>query len=424
MLNKKIRYLFIAVVAITTVIVIGKLLREQEKQRIETRPYIQLASPTAFTVRWNSTKAGVSDLRYGTSPDRLFHSVSTAEKTRYHQLRLTGLQPDTAYYYQVNYRPETYRYKTPPATGSETPFRAWVLGDAGKNNQQTRQVLSGYEHFNGKPTDLILLLGDNAYGSGTFAEYSQTLFNVFGEHFSSSAVWPTVGNHDVRYHDGEAYFRIFSMPEAGQIGGSPSHTPHYYSFDYGNTHFISLDTELSSLEKNSPMHQWLAMDLAQNQLTWVVVLLHRPPYSKGSHDSDNPENRKMQLIRENFVPLFDQYNVDLVIAGHSHSYERSIPLHGHYGDSASLTEGMITPWQTDHQGIDQLNKSGNPPAQATVYVVAGSASKTYAAPLNHPAHQVALATPGSLVIDVNGKLLTVSFINTNGTIADRFMITR
>ena len=83
--------------------------------------------------------------------------------------------------------------------------------------------------------------------------------------------------------------------------------------------------------------QWLKQDLAANTLPWTVVYFHHPPYSKGSHNSDI----EIELVnmRERVVPIFERYKVDLVLSGHSHSYERSYLLNGHYGQENTFVAG-------------------------------------------------------------------------------------
>jgi hypothetical protein len=84
------------------------------------------------------------------------------------------------------------------------------------------------------------MLGDNAYLSGTDAQYQTAVFDVFGQLLRNTPVWPTIGNHETyaATADGHiAYYDIFSLPEDGQAGGVPSGTERYYSFDYWTRRF-------------------------------------------------------------------------------------------------------------------------------------------------------------------------------------------
>jgi 3',5'-cyclic AMP phosphodiesterase CpdA len=75
------------------------------------------------------------------------------------------------------------------------------------------------------------------------------------------------------------------------------------------------------------MIDWLKKDLSQNQSKWTVVLFHSPPYTKGSHDSDNLKDSwgKMHYMRENVLPILEKHSVDMVLSGHS-QLSRTIPL--------------------------------------------------------------------------------------------------
>ena len=109
------------------------------------------------------------------------------------------------------------------------------------------------------------------------------------------------------------YLEVFSLPENGGDAGRER----WYSFDWGDVHFVALDTERLS-ERQAI---WLEEDLLANELPWVVAYLHAPPYSSGEHGSD-------LAARELFTPLFETYGVQLVLAGHEHNYERTKPISG------------------------------------------------------------------------------------------------
>jgi hypothetical protein len=158
----------------------------------------------------------------------------------------------------------------------------------------------------------------------------------------------------------------------------------------------------------------------------LIAVLHHPPYSKGSHDSDSRRDSdgRMPVIRQNVLPILERGGVDLVLSGHSHMYERSMLLDCHYGDSDSLTPTM----QRDAGGgrpDDGGYKKRSPTLAAhegTVYAVVGSSSKLDQGPLNHPVMVVSKQQMGSLVVDINGPRLDGVFINREGQVADRFAI--
>ena len=177
------------------------------------------------------------------------------------------------------------------------------------------------------------MLGDNAYTEGTDAQYQTAVFDTYSDMLRKSVLWPAFGNHDAlsasSVTQSGPYYDIFSLPTTGQAGGVASGTEAYFSFDYATIHFVVLNSEDTLSYDPAAMIDWLSRDLAASNQPWTIALWHRPPYSKGSHDSDTEGN--MVWMRANIVPMLEEEGVDLVLAGHSHAYERSFLLDGHYG---------------------------------------------------------------------------------------------
>jgi hypothetical protein len=200
------------------------------------------------------------------------------------------------------------------------------------------------------------------------------------------------------------YFDMFSLPTAAEAGGVASGSEAYYSFDHANVHFIVLDGNSAAVTAGSPMMVWLEADLQATTADWVVAYWHQPPYSKGLLHNSDVEQREIDM-RENVLPLLEDYGVDLVLCGHSHSYERSPLLDGHYGFSSSFTAEMSLDSGDGQPGGDGPYRKatvGSAPHEGAVYVVAGSSSEVRPATLNHPAMKVNLLELGSLVLDVDG----------------------
>ena len=166
-----------------------------------------------------------------------------------------------------------------------------------------------------------------------------------------------------------------------------------------------------------------AADLAETAQEWIIVFFHHPPYTKGSHNSD--AETELIEIRQNILPILEANGVDLVLSGHSHAYERSFLLNGHYGLSSSLT-----PTMRKDSGTGRTNDTGayiksavGPAANlGAVYVVAGSSGFATSGAMNHPAMCVSYLRMGSLVLDVNGHRLDAAFIRETGAIDDYFTI--
>jgi hypothetical protein len=276
------------------------------------------------------------------------------------------------------------------------------------------------------------MLGDNAYDEGTDDQYQKAVFDMYPALLRQSFLWPTIGNHEtqqIRDADPAAYMQVFSLPAKAEGGGMASGTEKYYSFDYGNIHMVCLDSMSSSLMPGSPMLTWLENDLKANTRTWLIAYWHHPPYTKGSHDSDAEPD--LGWVRENILPVLEQYGVDLVLTGHSHVYERSYLLDGHYGPSDTFDRDTMIKNAGSGRPAEggAYSKMATGPAahSGAVYVVAGSAARTADpafATLDHPAMFVSLNVRGSLVLDVQGLTLKAQFLRETGAVDDEFVIAK
>jgi hypothetical protein len=400
-------------------------------------PYLQSGAPSGVVVRWRTNVATDSRVRYGTALGSLTSEAGDAALATEHEVRLAGLLPDTKYFYSVGTSSgtltggdaATFVVTSPPA-GVSRPTRVWVLGDSGTANASAQAVRDAYTAFAGATdTHLWLMLGDNAYETGTDAEYQSAVFDMYPAMLRKSVLWPTIGNHDTAQSTNPPaslpYFGIFTLPTNGEAGGTASGTERYYSFDYGDIHFICLDSMTSDRSTTGPMMTWLRSDLASTNSRWIVAFWHHPPYSKGSHDSDT----ETQLIemRQNALPILEAAGVDLVLAGHSHSYERSFLIDGHYGVSSTFTAAMKKDGgsgRPDGTGAYRKPTDGNGANEGAVYAVAGSSGQVSGGTLNHPAMFVSLANLGSMVLDFSGNQLDVKFLRETGAVADYFTIVK
>lgn len=252
-------------------------------------PYLQVVTPTSVIVRWRTDLPTTSRVWFGTSASQLTNDVRESQATLEHSLTLSGLQPASQYAYAIGYdntqlaTGSDYYVKTAVPAGDTRPLRFWVLGDFGSGNANQRNVYQAYQHATAsRPADLWLWLGDNAYSYGLEDEYQQLVFPVYAPTLRNTPLFITPGNHD--YADSEtnvniAYYRLFSFPEKGESGGLPSNSKSYYSADYGNVHFISLDSQgrqdgqYRLYDTTSTQVQWLKRDLAANKLPWTIVIL-------------------------------------------------------------------------------------------------------------------------------------------------------
>jgi hypothetical protein len=399
-------------------------------------PYLQLGTPTSVVVRWRTLTATDSEVRFGAAPDSLTSRARDRRKRKDHEIRIRGLAPDTVYYYSVGTTSRVLRgdspgffFRTPPVAGTDRRTRVWVLGDSGEVGEDAENVRDAYYRFAGAThTDLWLMLGDNAYMDGTDSEYQAAVFDMYPEMLRTSVLWATLGNHDGHSADSSTetgpYYHIFTLPTAGEAGGLASGTEAYYSFDHANIHFICLDSHDTDRSLGGAMLTWLQHDLANTTQDWVIAFWHHPPYSKGSHDSDTEV--QLREMRENALPILEDGGVDLVLAGHSHSYERSFLLDGHYGASGTLEPGMVLDRGDGRPGGDGAYAkptAGLAAHEGAVYCVSGSSSRVSGSPpLDHPAMFISLNRLGSLVFEVDGDRLDAKWIAAGGEVRDSFTI--
>jgi len=134
--------------------------------------------------------------------------------------------------------------------------------------------------------------------------------------------FPCPGNHDYDVPDAAPYLAVHSLPNEGVPAADRGR---YYSFDWDNVHFVSLDAHQCldrAVNAGGQMLRWLDNDLRTTRKFWRVVYFHYPPYATGINVNDPP----CALVRQYLVPIFENYGVQLVFAGHEHSYQRNVPM--------------------------------------------------------------------------------------------------
>jgi len=394
-------------------------------------PYLQRATHNSIIIRWRTDLPSESIVSYGVDLAKLAQSTKYPVRTVEHEVLLTGLTENTKYYYSVGTSSEVlaganldYYFVTSPLVGEPHDTRIWVLGDSGTAGDEAKMVRDSYLNYAKlSETDLILMLGDTAYDSGTDAEYQAALFDMYPMILRNKVIWPTMGNHDgytaSAHSQSGPYYDIFNLPRFGEAGGLASGTEAYYSFDYANIHFISLESYETNRSSTGAMATWLKHDLENTTQQWIIAFWHHPPYTRGTYDSDR--DGRMVEVRQHILPILEEKGVDLVLGGHSHTYERSFLIDGHYGLSDSLTSSMII---DDGNGREDgaYIKIGDRSHAGTVYIVAGTSGGIGYGELDHPVMSKSLAELGSLVIEVQGERMDVTFLGIGSLPLDHFRI--
>ena len=311
-------------------------------------PYLQNVGASATTVAWATTSGGAGQLRVAANKDgpwesfdassRNFDAAYTGEEVDYlaYEARATGLEAGQQYCYEV-WEGDTrlaggLRLET--AWTDERSVRILAFGDSGN---ASAEQLAVRDEFMKRDYDVFLHLGDMAYNDGTFVEFKERVFDIYADLLHRTPTWPTMGNHEVKTDGGQPYLDLYYLPE---VALNPAHNEHYYSFDYGDVHFVSLDSNdafliaAAALDSSSDttMLDWLRDDLANSQKPWKVAFFHHPPYSSSERDPNF-------IVRNSLLPILEGGGVDMVLVGHDHHYERSYAIKE--GSVSSHQEGGI-----------------------------------------------------------------------------------
>ncbi len=404
-------------------------------QTVTRPPYLQSATQTSVVVVWDTLTSSTAQVRYGTAPDQLTQQVQDTNASTHHEIQLTGLTAGTRYFYSAGTTTTVLRggdaahvFTTAPVVGSKVPLRAWVVGDSGTGGTAQRNVRDAMVAAVGESQpELFIHVGDMAYNSGTTLEFTLNFFGQYGAQLARMITWPAIGNHEGTSSDSASqtgpYYEAYVLPTAGQSGGVPSGTEAYYAFDWANVHFIVLDSHESPRTTAGAMLTWMQQDVAATNQDWIVALWHHPPYTKGTHDSDT-ESQLVQM-RENALPILEAAGVDLVLAGHSHIYERSYLVDGAY-DTPTTAGNHILDGQS---GVPLMTgpyvkMPGQVAHNGAVYVVAGHGGASLGGSANHPVMAVSDINYGSCILDVHDNRLEMINIRSDGTIQDRFALVK
>jgi 3',5'-cyclic AMP phosphodiesterase CpdA len=187
-----------------------------------------------------------------------------------------------------------------------------------------------------------ILPGDIIYPDGESAAYDAQLMTPWRNLLANTPVWPALGNHDWHVDPDSNFCKEWALPN----------NEHYYSFDFGNAHFIALDTADGFLYDEANQLAWLEADLAKPRpgCVWTFVYYHHPLLTC-------TYKKNLPKISAKLWPIFDRYRVDVVFNGHAHTYERLYPL----------VNGVP---------VDQAQDPHYRDPQGTMYIVSGCGGKT------------------------------------------------
>jgi uncharacterized protein (TIGR03437 family) len=366
-------------------------------------PYLQNVRSDRATVLWTTLEKGLGTVEYST--DHSFSRRATARVREFlpsetglefayyqYEVELTGLSPGTEYLYRVTVDGQTM--PTPEndearfRTAGPGPFQFLVFGDSGTGSPEQLQVAA---RMTAERPALLLHAGDLVMPSGAFPQQQDFYFNPYARLMLRAPIFPCPGNHDYETRDAAPYLAVHSLP-AEDV--SAEDRGRYYSFDWGNVHFVSLDTNrpfADAVAGKGEMLKWLESDLQKARAFWRVAYFHHPPYAGGPHAGEP----LLALVREHLVPVLERYEVDLVFNGHEHSYQRTWPLRN--GEVVEADSG-------------------------TVYITTGGGG-SFVYPV-HPSYILAYgeSTNHFVRVDVEGYRMTLHAVRADGKEIDRFTL--
>lgn len=292
---------------------------------------------------------------YGTAPG-VYSMASSSVGRRRHELNLTSLPSSARIYYRV-----TVVYSTAPTSPQvlteksfssfKTPGNPFSYAVAGDNRPDLADPIGPaaawvtiVAQMSAANTDLALHTGDIILADGSdTAELNEQKYEAFFSAASNltatTPLYAAPGNHERLFDPvgmdgftGEFTLPVNDGPDAEVYGEL------YYSFDYGDTHFIVLCSEIPGEYGLVTGNQllWLEADLAANTMPWTVVAVHQPLFGQSglwSHSFDpwaNPDDVAGQQNRADIISLFRQNGVDVVFHGHDHYYKHHVDSGIHY----------------------------------------------------------------------------------------------
>lgn len=370
------------------------------RAQLDFGPYVQNTDEQKATIIWYTKTSEAGTLRYGKQIGQWEGTITGGTGTM-HRAAIAGLSANAKYFYEVSAGGKVYAvgeqfyFRTHPKPGARLPFRFMAFGDFGDGSDLQKataaQMLKDDARHN-----FALLLGDIIYSSGERKNYLIDYFPIYKDLIAHRAWWPTLGNHDIKALKGAAYFEFFETPT-----NNPSKVENYYSFDYANAHFISLDDELLftgvELEKQLA---WVKQDLqaakARGQ-RWLIAMWHKPPYTASTHSDD-------EEVQASFVPVLEAEGVDLILNGHSHVAERTY---------------LLAKQKIINNSLSHYPKRGF--EMGAIYVVAGAGGKDGDLEEEHALMAFQLGNvSGYESVYINGDTLRGSWIKNNGQSMDQF----
>lgn len=370
-------------------------------------PYLQRPTEDSMTMMWETSDLASSRVdillaerihsgHQGNykKPEVVIASVSNEERTTIHQLTVTGLEPGTMYFYNIhsaNAKGEVqsgpYPFKTAVRRGE--PFSFTVTGETGGyssfDSSEGLTNINIFKQMQRYRPDLTLFVGDIVDDGDNYEDWEKYFFGPGADFLTTTPFYSCLGNHE---NNASWYYEFFDFDPP----------KNYYSFDYGDVHFICLDStdfiksehyplSAGEMSPGNEQYDFLIHDLQSTSAKWKIIFFHYPPFVSGGYQVED--------LRQ-LCPLFEQYGVDLVFNSHTIVYERSHPLRA----------GKV-----DFQG-------------GIIYIVAGGAGAMpeWLLPKREWHTSQSLAVPHFVQVIVTADHLELRAIDEEGRLFDKFTL--
>jgi acid phosphatase type 7 len=312
-------------------------------------PYLQTATPTSIYISWHSTNTAQNPVvKFGTSNANLtqttngtWERISSTANYYWHTVKLTGLQPDTEYFYQC-YNGTTASavnaFRTPALKSTPNQhIRMVLLGDnrtdIAKTTQNVQQIKNKLVELYGSnlhnSVDLILNCGDVVSTGSVVSQYTDEYFTPFAPLTASIPSMISIGNHEGNSSNYFKYVKYEELTNGYPVGHS--YNEKFYNYIYGNTQILAVNA--NSGYKVSDQINWIDARLQESNanpdIDFVFSFLHHP-----GHSEIWPDGNEI-YVQNSILPKLKQYPKNALLAyGHSHNYERGV------ADIASGTHDM------------------------------------------------------------------------------------
>lgn len=277
-------------------------------------PYILWVTETEAILMWETDRVATATVTC-TPPGGPDQSLVVSPISVVGKAVFSGLTPNTRYAFAVD--SEGKRLGDGAFLTDTREARRFSVGVIGDNQARPDRFLNLNRRMMRHNPDLVLSVGDIMSNGNDAAQWNTEFFSPSRDVLRFAPIYVSIGNHEAASPN----FRKF-LPYPEIMTGQPvTSRGHYYSYLRSNAAFMAIDI-FYGVSPGSAQYNWIKTTLASpafQNATWRIVHLHAPPYSAGWEGYDGENS-----VRQYLVPLFEQYGVDAVFSGHTHTYERGI----------------------------------------------------------------------------------------------------